>query len=219
MPISESAPIEFWGAFTSRTVRPIWAAEELGLDYQLHAIGPRTGETLTDEYTALNPKQKIPCMVDRSGDDAFVLTESLPIARYLVSRYGDARLSTPSSPIDQAKEDEWCCYALAELDATSLYIVRRHRDLAHIYGESPVVVDSCFEYVERHLKVVERYLGGREFVMDWGFSLADIMLTTCLTWADNYGATLQAQTAAYVERMTSRDAFISATRINQPKGN
>ena len=219
MPISESAPIEFWGAFTSRTVRPIWAAEELDLDYQLHAIGPRTGETLTDEYTALNPKQKIPCMVDRSGDEAFVLTESLPIARYLVGRYGNARLSTPSSPVDQAREDEWCCYALAELDATSLYIVRRHRDLAHIYGESPVVVDSCFEYLERHLKVVERHLNGREFVMDRGFSLADIMLTTCLTWADNYGATLQAHSTAYVGRMTSRDAFIRATRINQPKGN
>lgn len=217
MPVTNDAQIEFWGAHTSRTIRPVWAAEELGLDYQFHPIGPRTGETQTDEYTALNPKQKVPCMVDRSVDGGLTITESLPIARYLVSAYGNSNLSTPSSPAEYAKEDEWCCYVLAEIDETSLYIIRRHRDLAHIYGESPVVVDSCFEYLERHLNVVERYLDGREFVLDRGFSLADIMLTTCLTWADIYGATLQPNSDAYAKRMTSRDGFIRAHSVNHPK--
>ena len=96
MAISEDAQIEFWGAYTARTMRPVWVAEELGLDYQFHPIGPRTGETQTDAYTQLNPKQKIPCMVDRSIDGELVITESLPIARYLVSAYGNETLSTPS---------------------------------------------------------------------------------------------------------------------------
>ena len=217
MPISDSAKIEFWGAYTTRTIRPVWAAEELGLDYRLNVIGPRTGETQTDEYTALNPKQKIPCMVDHHVDGGFVLTESLPIARYLVSAYGNEQLSAPRSPADYAKEDEWCCYALAELDETSLYIIRRHRDLASIYGESPVVVDSCFEYLARHLKVVERHLAGREYVLDAGFSLADIMLTTCLTWAVNYGASVPAACTAYAERMTSRPAYRRANHNNQAR--
>ena len=217
MAITEGAQIEFWGAYTSRTMRPVWVAEELGLDYQLHAIGPRTGETQTDAYTELNPKQKIPCMVDRSVGGGLTITESLPIARYLVSAYGNESLSTPTSPAEYAKEDEWCCYVLAEMDETSLYIIRRHRDLAHIYGESQVVVDSCFEYLERHLNVVESHLQGREFVLDNGFSLADIMLTTCLTWADNYGATLQPISQSYAERMTSREGFIRARNINHPK--
>ena len=77
MAITEGAQIEFWGAYTSRTMRPVWVAEELGLDYQLHAIGPRTGETQTDAYTELNPKQKIPCMVDRSVGGGLTITESL----------------------------------------------------------------------------------------------------------------------------------------------
>ena len=209
----KSGPIEIWGAYTSRTMRPVWAAEELGIDYKLHAIGPRTGETQTDAYTTLNPKQKIPCMVD--GD--FVLTESLPIARHLVNQYGNARLSTPSCPIEFAKEDEWCSYILAEMDETSLYIIRRHRDLAHIYGESQTVVDSCFEYLERHLNVVEAHLGAREFVLDRGFSLADIMLTTVLTWADAYGSTLQPNAQEYVSRMTSREGYLRARNIPYPR--
>ena len=58
-------PIEFWGApIPPRTLRPLWVAEELGLAYQLHPIAPRSGETQTDAFTRLNPKQKIPCMVD-----------------------------------------------------------------------------------------------------------------------------------------------------------
>ena len=50
--------LEFWGAGTARTLRPIWVAEELSLKYLLHPIGPRTGETQTDDFKALNPKQK-----------------------------------------------------------------------------------------------------------------------------------------------------------------
>ena len=126
-------------------------------------------------------------------------------------------MSVPSSPAEYAKEDEWCCYVLGEMDETSLYIIRRHRDLAHIYGESNTVVDSCFEYLERHLNVVEAHLKGRAFVLDGGFSLADIMLTTCLTWADAYGATLQAESAAYVERLTQRDAYVAARNVNYPR--
>ncbi len=194
-------------------MRPVWAAEELGLDYQLHPIAPRTGETQTDAYTTLNPKQKIPCMID--GD--LVLTESLAVARYLIRAYGNEHLSAPASVARAAKEDEWCCYVLAEIDETSLYIIRRHRDLSHIYGESPVVVESCFEYLERHLNVVEAHLEGREFVLDHGFGLADIMLTTCLTWADAYGANLQPHAAAYVQRMTAREAYLRARNTNYPR--
>ena len=46
--------IEIWGAETARTFRPIWMAEELGLDYMHRPIEPRTGETQTEAYTRLN---------------------------------------------------------------------------------------------------------------------------------------------------------------------
>ena len=70
--------LELWGAGTARTLRPIWMAEELGLVYELYPIGPRTGETQTEEYTSLNPKQKIPLL--RYGN--FLLSESLSTVSY-----------------------------------------------------------------------------------------------------------------------------------------
>ena len=57
-----SALLKLWGAGTARTLRPIWMAEELEIDYELIPIGPRTGETQTKEFSQINPKQKIPVM-------------------------------------------------------------------------------------------------------------------------------------------------------------
>ena len=42
--------ITIWGTGTPRSFRPIWVAEELGIEYEHRAIGPRTGETQTPEY-------------------------------------------------------------------------------------------------------------------------------------------------------------------------
>ena len=129
--MSDQPMIEVWGAGTMRTLRPLWVLEELGLPYHLAPIGPRTGETQTLEYTELNPKQKIPFLKDGSVK----LSESVAMSRYLIERYGhEESLSIPATIEARAKEDEWVCYVYGELDETSLYVMRRHRDLHTIYG-------------------------------------------------------------------------------------
>ena len=84
---------EIWGIGTPRSFRPIWVCEELGLEYQHHAIGPRTGETQQPEFTTLNRKQKIPFY----RDDRVSLSESVAICRYLCLLY------TSPSPRDRQK--------------------------------------------------------------------------------------------------------------------
>jgi len=208
--------IEIWGAHTARTMRVIWTAEELELAYSHHPIGPRTGETQTRAFSELNPKQKIPCLIDHSISGGLIVTESLAISRYLITAYANDELFLAAKPAEAAIEDEWCTFALSELDETSLYVIRRHRDLAHVYGGSSSVVEACFEYLERQLKVVEAHLKEREFVLDRGFSLADIMLTTCLIWAVNYGVTLGVCSSAYVSQMKLRESYKRARRVNYP---
>ena len=122
-----------WGAGTSRTLRAHWALHELSLDYDCRPILPRSGETKTPEYTMLNPRQKIPLLED--GD--FKIAESPAIAAYLSNTYGTPENALiPTNPREYATWLEWCFYAATELDATSLYVIRRHGDLKHIYGEA-----------------------------------------------------------------------------------
>lgn len=202
--------MKIWGAGTARTFRPIWAAEELGLDYELMPIGPRTGETKTDEYTAMTRKQKVPFLVDNDVR----LSESVAITRYLISNYPTDSVWAPQTAKEFAKEDEWTCYIYGELDETSLYIMRRHGDLAAIYGGSPEIIQSCKLYAELHLGIIANYLDGRSSVMPQGFGLADIVLVSCLDWARFYGLAVPGSLLEYRRGIAARPAYRKAMQIN-----
>ena len=202
--------MKIWGAGTARSFRPIWVAEELGIEYDHAPIGPRTGETKTPEYTALNRKQKIPFLED--GD--IRLSESVTISRYLINTYPTENLSKPKTAKAQIKEDELCCYIYGELDETSLYVMRRHRDLAAIYGASEEVVKSCGAYAERHLGVLAEFLNGKDYLMEEGFGLPDILLVSCLDWAIFYGVAVPTSLQGYKARIAQRPAYQKAMHIN-----
>lgn len=207
----ETPTTVLWGASTTRTFRVIWAAEEVGIDYEVRKIGPRTGETQTDEYVNLNPKRKIPLLVE--GD--FKLSESVAICNYLVDRYGNrAELFYPKTLHERAKHNEWCSFILSELDETSLYIIRRHEALAHIYGAAPVAVDSAKRYFSSQLDAAGALFVG-ECVMGNQFGVPDILLISCLDWARMYGIPLPAVFEAYRQRVIERPAYQRAKRINQ----
>ena len=205
-----SEKIKIWGSKTARSLRPIWMAEELEIEYELLPIGPRTGETLSEEYSRLNPKQKIPFM--EHGD--FKLSESLAICKYLQNTFSSDSLFVPQTPKDLAKEDEWCSFIYGELDETCLYVMRRHYDLTNIYGAAPNVVESCRKYLERQFRVIEPYLEKKESILDQGFSLADIFLISCLDWAIYYKFDLPKNITLYRDKISERGAFKKAMKIN-----
>jgi glutathione S-transferase len=180
---------------------------ELGLPYKTKPIGPRTGETKTAEYTALNPRQKVPLLQD--GD--FSIGESAAIVAYLSQTYSSEDCSLmPATARKYALWLEWCFFIVAELDSTSLYVMRRHRAdaLGPIYGVAPDVVAKAAEYFREQLRHVEAALvDGRQFLMGDQFTSADILLTTCLDWAIGYGVGISKHAHPYLERIHSRPAY------------
>jgi glutathione S-transferase len=205
-----------WGVGTSRTVRPHWALAELGLNYETRAIGPRTGETKTAEYTRLNPRQKIPFLQD--GD--FSIGESAAIMAYLGHTYSsEGRTLIPEKPRDYAAWLEWCFFIVTELDSTSLYVMRRHgaNGLGFIYGVAPDVVARAGEYFRDQLRHVEVALSdGRQFLTGDHFTSADILLTTCLDWAIAYGVGICDNAHPYLARMQARSGYQQANTANLP---
>ncbi|NOJ39178.1 glutathione S-transferase family protein [Bradyrhizobium australiense] len=214
--MSVTPDLTLWGVGTSRTIRPHWAMHELGLSYKIKPIGPRTGETKTAEYTRLNPRQKIPLLQDRD----FCIGESAAIVAYLSRMYSTPERSLiPETTRDYAAWLEWCFFIVAELDSTSLYVMRRHRAdaLGHIYGVAPEVVAQAGEYFRQQLRHVEVALtDGRTFLMGDQFTSADILLTTCLDWAIAYGVGICDNAQPYLERIQSREAYQRAVAANVP---
>jgi glutathione S-transferase len=205
-----------WGAGTSRTMRAHWALHELDLPYESRPIHPRSGETKTREYTALNARQKVPLLVD----DDFLIGESAAILAYLSQNYSTpGHVLIPKKKALQAKWLEWCFFVIAELDSTSLYVMRRHgtnNGLAHIYGEAPLVVSKAAEYFRDQLRHVDVALSdGRTFLMGDQFTTADIILTTCLTWAIDYGVGICDSALPYLGRTRARPAYQRASIVNK----
>ena len=204
--------VTIWGTSTPRSFRPLWMAEELGIHYRHKPIGPRTGETQTPEYRQLNRKQKIPFMQD--GD--VKLSESLAICRYLRDQYPSEQVLTPQDLVTKAKEDEWCCYIYGELDETSLYVMRRHGDLGTIYGDSETTVNASRAYAEKHFEVVEQLLGERTYLVSEQFGLADLLLMSCIDWANAYKVALPDSLHTYHAHIAERPAYMRAMKLNYP---
>jgi glutathione S-transferase len=203
-----------WGVGTSRTIRAHWALHELDLAYERRPIQPRTGETKTSEFTALSARQKIPLLQDND----LVITESAAIVAYLSDAYGQAhnRL-VPADPRERARCLEWCFFAISELDAASLYVMRRHGDLRHIYGEAPLANTAASAYFQQQMRSVERALSdGRRHLVEDRFTAADLLLSTCVTWAVRYHVPVADTVLAYNDRITSRTAYGRALASNMP---
>ncbi|HTW71799.1 MAG TPA: glutathione S-transferase family protein [Acetobacteraceae bacterium] len=202
-----------WGVTTTRTLRAHWALAELDLPYERRPIRPRTGETKTDEFTRLTARQKVPVLQD--GD--LVLTESAAIVAYLSDRYGNEKNRLyPPDPTERAVCLEWNFFIISELDAASLYVIRRHESLKDIYGHAPVANEAAAEYFVAQMRSVDRALGdGRRFIVGDRFSSADILLSTCLSWAIDYGVPVSPAADDYNARVKARPAYARAVERNR----
>ena len=211
--MSRKPELRVWGAGTSRTFRVHWMLAELNLDYENRKVGPRTGETQTEAYKMINPKGKIPVLVH--GD--LVISESFAITRYLRRTFKGLTFDEhQSSSEGVTRFDELASFMLMELDATSLYIIRRHLDLAKIYGEAPNAVISAKTYFHKMLGEGLPKPALTEFVWGGCFSELDILLTTILDWADAVDIALPAHCHAYRYRMHERPGYRLGKTNNKP---
>jgi len=204
-----------WGAGTPRTLRAHWCMHELGLDYECRPIGSRDGGNVSPEYTRLNPSQKIPTI----EDGALVLSESAAIVNYLTTSYGGAaNMQPPADPAERARYDMWCFFCMMELDADTMYIVRRHGDLHEVYGAAPNAVSAAKEIFAKQAGAAATRLGAGPYAMGARFTGADILLTTCLAGGRRRGVSLPEALSDYLARTTTRPAYVRALAANQRGG-
>lgn len=203
--------LTMWGVGTPRTLRVHWALQELGCRYVTQSVLPRSDVASSPAYLTVNPSGKVPALVD--GD--YVLTESGAIVNYLLRRFGqEAGLGPPADPRRLGRYEEWASLALMELDAASLYVMRRHVDLSAVYGVAPVAVEAARQYAQRAIEVVTQRLGADDYAMGASFSGADIFIATSLEALQTRGVVLHAAVAEYRMRVTARRAYALAQRAN-----
>lgn len=60
--------LTLYGIPESRAIRPLWAACELGLDFEHVPVPFEGGATRTPEFLSINPNGRIPALVDARGE-------------------------------------------------------------------------------------------------------------------------------------------------------
>ncbi|MGO2131483.1 MAG: glutathione S-transferase family protein [Halomonas sp.] len=189
----------------SRSLRVVWALEELGLDYQCHALRLDKGEGQTPEHLARHPDGKVPVLVD--GD--VTVFESGAICRYLVAKYGKDGQLMPSDPEGQAQLDQWLFFVLTELEQPLWTQAKHAFALPDEQKVASVIPTAAWEY-KRALGALERRFDGTGWLVGDAFSLADIFLVQTLGWAEKARHPVPEQFKDYLARCTARPAWARA---------
>lgn len=205
-----------YGHNTLRTLRVHWILNELSIPYQYMKVLPDSEYSRSDEYKRINLTGKIPSL----KIDGIYLFESAAICLYLTERFGDKNNAPSLGSLERAKLYQWCFFAMTELDAHTLYVINKHGgSLKEKYGKSEVAVKTAMEGFETQITKVENELkDGRKFIIGDNFSVADILLGTCIESAIRLKTYVPLNTPficiEYWERLKKREAFIKAYSLN-----
>tara|TARA_B100000963_G_C22553594_1_gene637972 strand:- start:567 stop:1163 length:597 start_codon:yes stop_codon:yes gene_type:complete len=167
--------IMIYGSGTNRSARPIWTADELGLEYELVA----TEELMTDSVPrSVHPQGKIPSA--KVGD--LMLFESVAICEYLCDIDPNNRLLGESGSSQRATYSQWASFAQSEIEA---YLWHNFQlDRAGQEGNSfATVKDLNIGIASSGLKVINSHLESHEYFGGPLFTLTDIVVGWTLNWA------------------------------------
>ena len=111
--------IKIYSCENSRGVRPIWTAEEMGLDYELIMM-PFPPRVFMKEYLETNILGTVPFMVDGSVK----MTESVAISQYLEEKYGPSDLQVTPDEDDYPNYLNWLFHSDATLTFPQPVVLR-----------------------------------------------------------------------------------------------
>ncbi len=164
--------MKLYGTPVSRALRSIWAAEEVGVDYELvptHFVG----DSKKPEYLQINPNGRIPALVD----DDVVLFESMAINLYLAKKYGGKLY--PSDSADEARAIQWTLWGMTEVEDSLIQIFVNKVMLPEDQRDSALVA-SATERLQRPLAVLDAHLAKRDYLLGSDFTIADLNLAGTL---------------------------------------
>ncbi|MEQ8690562.1 MAG: glutathione S-transferase N-terminal domain-containing protein, partial [Pseudomonadales bacterium] len=133
----------------ARSLRPLWALEEMGLEYELINMEFPPRATYPG-YLDLNMLGTVPTFVD--GD--LVMTESSGICHYLAERYGPTDLNVGVNEIEYGEYLNW----LYRSDATLTFpqtLVLRYTRLEPEERRVPQVAEDYAIWYHSRLRSVE----------------------------------------------------------------
>lgn len=199
----------------TRSIRALWLLEELGLSYTLKSIKYDSAYFASDEFRAINPMGKVPALYD----DGALIVESTAIMDYLLQRHGPSALSVPPTDPEYGTYLQW--FHMAESGMANYIAV----SFGASFDMDPYKVSEPFDQYCRYqitkaLDMLEPLVQDREYLLQRGFSAADISLGYTLFFAQACtGTTFSEAVGRYYKTLLARPAMQKAmSDLKPPKG-
>lgn len=189
----------------TRSMRSLWLLHEIGVDFEV-VERPFDRSLRSPEYLAVNPIGRVPAL----EIDGRVVWESGAITEYLCERFPSSGLGRAPGDSERADWLIWIHFA-ETLTQHGAALTQQHIVLYEDSMRSPVLMKLEPKRLGKCYSALERRLEGREFLLDRGFSAADISVGQALYMTRRF-ARLEPfeQVAAWYERITARPAFQSS---------
>jgi glutathione S-transferase len=199
--------ITLYHSIGARSLRCLWALEELQLPYRLEMVEfpPRVK---APAFLEINPIGSLPFFVD--GDTR--INESAAILEYLSARYdSEGRLSVRPDEPAFGNWLNWIHYGEASL-TTPLATIFKYAVGLPKEQRLPAVVEEFKGFFADRLKPVEMALRDNEFLCAGRFTMADISVGYALFLARflRLETLLDDSVKGYLDRMVARPAFAAA---------
>lgn len=189
----------------TRSMRTLWLLNELGLDFRL-VVHPFDKSLRAPEHLARSPAGRVPAL----EIDGEVLWESGAIAEYLCERFPEAGLGRPPGDPERAQWLIWVHFA-ETVSQHAAALTQQHVALRDDAMRSPIVMQLEAKRLEKCYAALEGRLEGRAYLLDSGFSAADIGCGQAV-WLGRRFAHVEPfpNLAAWQERITARPAFTAS---------
>ncbi len=195
----------------TRSLRPRWTLEELGLAYELAPIDLFGGEGDTPAYRRIHPHGSVPAM----EIDGRVMIESCAMCHWLGESHPTAQLVPPAQEA-QARRNylQWSFYVPGTLEPPAFQILL-HTAILPPAQRVPDIVPWADEYHQVALRTVDACLRERDHIAGEQFTVADILLGSTLLWLPDRLEDFPAL-GAYTRRLQQRPAYQRAVTDPSP---
>jgi GST-like protein len=143
--------------------------EELGLHYETVPVDTAKGEQHSPAFRAINPNGKVPAIVDTEGPGGHEarVFDSNAILLYLGEKTG----RFIGTPADRPELLSWLLFVATGLGPFSGQAVHFQRAAPE---KIPYAVNRYRREIERHYRVLDRHLSGRDFILGREYSIVDM---------------------------------------------
>jgi len=148
--------------------------EEAGIPYEAHTINIRVGEQLQPAFLAINPNNRIPAIVDPTGDNGKPLTifESAAILIYLAEKHGN-KFFAPATKIKEHYEIlEWVMWQMGGVGP----MFGQYNHFFSRTEKDEYAIERYRNESIRLMNVLEKQLEGKEWIAAGEYTIADMIL-------------------------------------------